>query len=201
MQEGPLAADHFGRAADGTSRVGSCTHDRKTRQVRADCLASASVATLLHLLKFWPKRARWPSRALWTAKAKAAIVRWTGHDADRAQDAAWRRRLRVDRGAGQRPHPRHRRRRRDGPPAGNHALRRGERQHAEAYALAQEDQARLRSMRLSALNNLNEPESVTVGGDEFTVESPGRLRQQHERQPSSCSSGETSADYVRLPQP
>ncbi len=73
-----------------------------------------------------------------------------------------------------------------------------ERQHAEAYALAQEDQARMRSMRLSALNNLNEPESVTVGGDQFTVVSQGVFVNNGNGQPSTCKSGETSADYVRL---
>ena len=73
-----------------------------------------------------------------------------------------------------------------------------ERQHAEAYALAQEDQADMRSMRLSALNRYGKSESVAVGDDEFTVESQGVFVNNSNGQPSTCKSGETSADYVRL---
>ncbi len=75
-----------------------------------------------------------------------------------------------------------------------------ERQHAEAYALAQEDQARLRSLRLSFLNRLTEKSEppVKVGDDEFTIESQGVFVNNKNSQPSSCKSGETSADYVRI---
>ena len=73
-----------------------------------------------------------------------------------------------------------------------------ERQHAEAYALAQEDQARLRSMRLSSLNRLTESNAVTIANDDFTVESQGVYVNNSKGQPSSCASGETSADYVRI---
>ncbi len=73
-----------------------------------------------------------------------------------------------------------------------------ERRHAEAYALAQENQARLRSMRLSALNRYSKFETVTVGDDEFTVESQGVFVNNSNGQPSTCKSGETSADYVRI---
>ena len=73
-----------------------------------------------------------------------------------------------------------------------------ERQHAEAYALAQEDQARLRSLRLSSLNRLTESNPVTVANDDFTVESQGVYVNNSNGQPSSCTSGETSADYVQI---
>ena len=63
--------------------------------------------------------------------------------------------------------------RRHGPAAGDHPLRRPERRHAEAYAVAQEDQARLRSLRLSYLNRLEQTRTVTIDGNEFTVESQG----------------------------
>lgn len=73
-----------------------------------------------------------------------------------------------------------------------------QRQHAEAYALAQEDQARLRSLRLSTLNRLSQSEEKTLEGTVFTVKSEGVFINNTKRQPSNCSSGETSADYVRI---
>ena len=73
-----------------------------------------------------------------------------------------------------------------------------ERRHSEAYAIAQEDQARLRSLRLSSLNRLEQTRNISVGGNEFTVKSQGVFVNNTKGQPSSCTSGETSADYVRI---
>jgi type II secretory pathway pseudopilin PulG len=73
-----------------------------------------------------------------------------------------------------------------------------ERRHAEAYAIAQEDQARLRSMRLSSLNRMEQERTVTLDGSKFTVKSQGVFVNNTSSQPSSCTSGETSADYVRI---
>jgi Tfp pilus assembly protein PilV len=73
-----------------------------------------------------------------------------------------------------------------------------ERRQAEAHALAQEDQARLRSLRLSALNRLNEERSVAIDGTTFTVTSQGTFINNSTRQPAACTSGTTSADYVRI---
>jgi Tfp pilus assembly protein PilV len=73
-----------------------------------------------------------------------------------------------------------------------------ERRHSEAYAISQEDQARLRSMRLSALNRLEQTRNVTLDGSEFTIKSQGVFVNNTSAQPSSCTSGETSADYVRI---
>jgi prepilin-type N-terminal cleavage/methylation domain-containing protein len=73
-----------------------------------------------------------------------------------------------------------------------------ERRHSEAYAISQEDQARLRSMRLSALNRLEQTRNVTLDGNEFTIKSQGVFVNNTSGQPSSCTSGETSADYVRI---
>jgi len=73
-----------------------------------------------------------------------------------------------------------------------------ERRHAEAYAVSQEDQARLRSMRLSALNRLEQTRTVTLDGSKFTVVSQGVFVNNTKGQPSSCTSGETAADYVRI---
>lgn len=73
-----------------------------------------------------------------------------------------------------------------------------ERSHSQAYALAQEDQARLRSLRLSSLNRLSQKTEYTLGGTKFTVESSGVFVNNTKGQPSTCSGGETSADYVRI---
>ena len=73
-----------------------------------------------------------------------------------------------------------------------------ERHHSEAYALAQEDQARLRSMRLSALNRLEQTHEVSLDGTQFTVQSSGVFVNNTTSQPSSCTAGTTSADYVRF---
>lgn len=73
-----------------------------------------------------------------------------------------------------------------------------ERRHAQGFALAQEDQARLRSMRLSALNRLDEERDVTLEGSVYHVISKGVFVNNSSSQPASCSSGETSADYVRI---
>jgi prepilin-type N-terminal cleavage/methylation domain-containing protein len=73
-----------------------------------------------------------------------------------------------------------------------------ERNHSQAYALAQEDQARLRSVRLSSLNRLKQSNEYTLGGTKFTVESTGVFVNNTKGQPSTCSGAETSADYVRI---
>jgi Tfp pilus assembly protein PilV len=73
-----------------------------------------------------------------------------------------------------------------------------ERQHAVAYSLAQEDQARLRSLRLSTLNRLSQENKYTLNGTVFTVKSEGAFINNSTRQPSSCTSGQTAADYVRI---
>jgi Tfp pilus assembly protein PilV len=74
-----------------------------------------------------------------------------------------------------------------------------QRHHAEAYAIAQEDQARLRSMRLFSLNRLEQKlPPVTVDGTEFTVESTGTYVDNLTSKDSSCVSGSSSSDYVRI---
>lgn len=72
-----------------------------------------------------------------------------------------------------------------------------ERNHSVAYGLAQEDQARLRTMRLSSLNQVFPPRTVEVGGTKFEVRSVGRFVN-NSSGTRSCSSGEASADYVEI---
>lgn len=73
-----------------------------------------------------------------------------------------------------------------------------QRQHAEAYSLAQEDQARLRSLRLSTLNRLLQENQYTLNGTAFTVKSEGVFVNNSTRQPAGCTSDKTSADYVQI---
>lgn len=73
-----------------------------------------------------------------------------------------------------------------------------QRRHSEAYSLAQEDQARLRSLRLASLNRLSETNYKTLDGSKFTVASTGIFVNNSTGTDSSCSSGGTSADYVKV---
>jgi prepilin-type N-terminal cleavage/methylation domain-containing protein len=73
-----------------------------------------------------------------------------------------------------------------------------ERQYTVGYSLAQEDQARLRSLRLATLNRLLQENKYTLGGTVFTVKSEGTFINNSTRQPSNCTSGQTAADYVQI---
>jgi Tfp pilus assembly protein PilV len=71
------------------------------------------------------------------------------------------------------------------------------RHRSMAQAIAQEDQARLRSMRISSLNKLNQNYPVTLDGTTFSVTSTG-VFVNNTSQTASCTSGQTSADYIRI---
>jgi Tfp pilus assembly protein PilV len=73
-----------------------------------------------------------------------------------------------------------------------------ERAHSVAYGLAQEDQARLRTMRLASLNEKNELRpNVAVGGQRYEVRSRGRFVN-NSSGTRTCSSENASADYVEI---
>jgi Tfp pilus assembly protein PilV len=72
-----------------------------------------------------------------------------------------------------------------------------DRHRSEGYSVSQEDQARLRSMRLSVLNALDETRTVTLNGTKFTVHSTGTFVNDLTGT-TSCSAPETTADYVRI---
>lgn len=71
------------------------------------------------------------------------------------------------------------------------------RNHTMAQAIAMEDQARLRSMRISSLNKLNQTYPVTLDGTTFSVTSTG-VFVNNTSQTASCTTGQTSADYIRI---
>ena len=72
-----------------------------------------------------------------------------------------------------------------------------QRSSTEAYALAQEDQARLTSMRLATLNRLDQTRTVTLNKTEFNVRSRGVFVNDATSSPS-CGEGTSTADYVEI---
>jgi Tfp pilus assembly protein PilV len=72
-----------------------------------------------------------------------------------------------------------------------------QRHHSEAFAIAQEDQARLRSMRIPSLNRLKQITPITLDGTKFEIESTG-LFVNNTSGTASCTAGASSADYVRI---
>jgi Tfp pilus assembly protein PilV len=73
-----------------------------------------------------------------------------------------------------------------------------ERQRSQAYAIAQEDQSRLRAMRISELSRLPTlPREVPVNGTKFEVHSSG-VYVNDKTATSSCTKEASSADYLRI---
>jgi hypothetical protein len=72
-----------------------------------------------------------------------------------------------------------------------------QRHSSEAYAVAQEDQARLRSLRVPSLNRLSQTRTVSLNGTPFTVTSGG-VFVNNATGTSSCGQGTSSADYVKV---
>lgn len=71
-----------------------------------------------------------------------------------------------------------------------------ERHHARAAGIAQSDQARMRSMQISDLSNLNETRTVSQDGTPYSVVSRGDYVTDATGT-SSCAAGTASADYVK----
>jgi Tfp pilus assembly protein PilV len=73
-----------------------------------------------------------------------------------------------------------------------------ERHRSQAYAVAQEDQARLRAMRIPALKNLNQTRTVTLGGTPYTVTSTSSFVNDTSQGTPVCGTGTSSADYAKI---
>lgn len=73
-----------------------------------------------------------------------------------------------------------------------------DRHRSEAYAISQEDQARLRTMRLSDLNGFNQTRSIVLNGSEFKVHSTGTFINDLTATNSCGNTESSSADYVRI---
>jgi prepilin-type N-terminal cleavage/methylation domain-containing protein len=72
-----------------------------------------------------------------------------------------------------------------------------QRRHAESYAVAQKDQARMRSLRISQLNGLDEVTVVNEGGTEYEVHSTGEFVNDVTGT-ASCEEGTNSSDYIKI---
>jgi Tfp pilus assembly protein PilV len=72
-----------------------------------------------------------------------------------------------------------------------------ERARAQAHGVAQADQARMRSMRISDLANLNQTRTITEDGSTYTVASRGEFVTDATGT-ASCDEGTASADYLRI---
>lgn len=72
-----------------------------------------------------------------------------------------------------------------------------ERLRARAFAIAQEDQARMRSLKVSEVTRLSQSRPVFQDGRTYTVASTG-LPKLDRTATSACESGNSSADYVAI---
>jgi Tfp pilus assembly protein PilV len=71
-----------------------------------------------------------------------------------------------------------------------------ERSHAQADGLAQQDEDRLRGMQVSELSGLSQTREVIYNGTHYTVKSSAKFVADSTGS-ESCTSGSTSADYIR----
>lgn len=72
------------------------------------------------------------------------------------------------------------------------------RYRSQAYALAQEDQARLRTMKIPSLNKLSQVRTVAVDGTNFTVESTAKYINNNTGDDLTCATGSSTVDYVKI---
>jgi Tfp pilus assembly protein PilV len=72
-----------------------------------------------------------------------------------------------------------------------------QRARSQSYAIAQEDQTRLRATRIPNLRNLNETRTVTVGGTTYTIKSTGKFVNDT-TETLSCGSDSSTEDYVKI---
>lgn len=66
-----------------------------------------------------------------------------------------------------------------------------------SYSIAQDDQTRLRSLRISQLQSMNETRTVAQDGTNFTVKSTGQYVTDSSGT-ASCDDGTASADYIKI---
>ncbi|MCB0874891.1 MAG: SpaA isopeptide-forming pilin-related protein [Solirubrobacterales bacterium] len=72
-----------------------------------------------------------------------------------------------------------------------------QRHHAESYAIAQKDQARLRSLQVSQLDGLDETTTISAGGTDYDVHSTGQFVNDITGT-ASCEEGTNSSDYISI---
>jgi len=73
-----------------------------------------------------------------------------------------------------------------------------ERHRSQAYAIAQEDQARLRAMRIQSLNGYKGEQEIPLNGTVYKIVSTGKFVNDSTSEDTGCSSGNIPADYVKI---
>jgi Tfp pilus assembly protein PilV len=72
------------------------------------------------------------------------------------------------------------------------------RHRSQASAVAQEDQARMRAMRIPSLYKYSQSRPVAVDGTTYTVESTGKYINDKTGSDLTCASGNQTVDYVQI---
>lgn len=72
------------------------------------------------------------------------------------------------------------------------------RKRAQAYAVAQEDQARMRAMRVPSLHKYTQTRTVTVDAIPYTVESSAKYINNTTGGDLTCASGSSTIDFVQI---
>ncbi len=72
-----------------------------------------------------------------------------------------------------------------------------QRLRSQSYTIAQDDQSRMRSLRISELMSLDQTRTVTRDGTDFTVHSTGQFVNDASGT-ASCEEGTATADYVKI---
>jgi Tfp pilus assembly protein PilV len=72
------------------------------------------------------------------------------------------------------------------------------RHRAQAYAVAQEDQARMRGMRVPTLYRYAQTRVVTVDGTPYTIESSSKFINNTTGDDLTCGTGSSSVDFVKI---
>ncbi len=73
-----------------------------------------------------------------------------------------------------------------------------QRRKSQAYGVAQDDQARLRTMRIPTLSKYSATSTVTVDGTAYKVESTGKFINDTTGDDLTCASGSSTVDYVKI---
>lgn len=73
-----------------------------------------------------------------------------------------------------------------------------QRHKTQAYAVAQEDQARLRTLRIPSLYKYSASNTVTVDGTPYKVESTGKFINNTTGDDLTCASGSSTVDFVKI---
>ncbi len=73
-----------------------------------------------------------------------------------------------------------------------------QRRKTQAYGVAQDDQARLRTLRIPSLYKYSATNTVTVDGTAYKVESTGKFINNTTGDDLTCASGSSTVDYVKI---